>query len=98
MREIKVRLKKNSYSILVGQGILPSLGERLKRLGLTGKAMIFTNEVVGAFYLKKTIAVLKKSGYAVDWDDTLPLNESAKSEKTLFRIYSRMMKAGKFNR
>lgn len=94
MREIKVRLKKNGYSILVGQGILPSLGARLKRLGLTGKALILTNEVVGAFYLKRTAAVLKKSGYAVDWDDTLPLNESAKSEKTLFRIYSRMMKAG----
>ncbi len=94
MKKIKVRLKKNGYSILVGRGILPLLADRLKRLGLDGKAMILTNEVVGAFYLKKVLGVLKKGGYETGYDDTLPLNESAKSEKTLSRIYSRLVKSG----
>jgi len=94
MKEIKVRLKNNGYPILAGRGILSLLPKRLNSLGLRGKAMILTNEVVGAFYLKKIVKLLNKAGFEVCHDDTLPINESAKSDKTLFRIYSGMVKAG----
>ena len=44
MEIVRVDLGPRSYDIFIGPGLLPSLGERIKSAGLTGRAGIVTND------------------------------------------------------
>ncbi len=94
MRELRVNLKHHPYSLLVGRGTLKVLGTRLKRLGLAGKVMILTDRKVARYYLRRVRSVLERAGFQTYTYDSLPLNESAKSEKSLFEIYARLVHTG----
>ncbi len=65
MKEIKVRLGANSYSIVVGAGILPVLPRRLKALGLGRDAVVITNPLVNRLHGKALGAALKGGGCSV---------------------------------
>ena len=49
--EDDVKPGQNSYSIIIGAGILAQTGEKLKTLGLKDKAVIITNPTVHFFSL-----------------------------------------------
>ena len=50
MKIIDVKPGQNSYSIIIGAGILAQTGEKLKTLGLKDKAVIITNPTVNKLY------------------------------------------------
>jgi 3-dehydroquinate synthetase len=47
---VKVSLAERSYDIVVGAGLLDSLGRRLHALGLCGKVGVVTDATVGKLY------------------------------------------------
>ena len=50
MKKIDVKPGQNSYSIIIGAGILAQTGEKIKELGLRDKAVIITNPTVNKLY------------------------------------------------
>ncbi len=80
---------------MIGKGVLPLLGRRLRRLGFSGKVMIVTNCVIAErchAQLRKIRASLKNHGFSVSVCESLPKGEAAKSCEWLFRIYSSLLK------
>ncbi len=65
MKEIRVRLKENSYSIIVGDRILSRLPLYLKKLRLGQDAIVITNPVVKAIHGRALTCALKKGGFSV---------------------------------
>lgn len=62
MKRIKVRLKENSYSIVIGNGILPQLGRALKAMNIGQDAVIVTMKVKALNrYAQRAAASLKKA-------------------------------------
>jgi 3-dehydroquinate synthase len=91
--EIRVDLGARAYSVVVGTGLLPELGERLAALGLTGRCAIVTNETVGALYLAPVEESLRGAGFE-PIVVTVPDGESHKSRASLDRIYDRLLPMG----
>jgi 3-dehydroquinate synthase len=60
--KVRVELRERSYDIVVGSGILPALGEQIKRFGFTGVAVI-SNPTVYAIYGPAMDASLRKAGF-----------------------------------
>jgi 3-dehydroquinate synthetase len=54
---VRVNLKERSYEVVVGRGIIASLGERCLRLGLGSEAFL----VCDAYVLKRSGAAFKRS-------------------------------------
>jgi 3-dehydroquinate synthase len=46
----KVKLPQNSYEILIGRDILVDVGNKLKKMGFKGPAILVTNPVVRGYY------------------------------------------------
>jgi 3-dehydroquinate synthase len=58
-----VRLASRSYDILIQNGLLPQLGQRLRDLGFSGKAAIVSNPVVVRHYGNTVRRSLKRAGF-----------------------------------
>ena len=78
MKRIKVHLKDRSYDILIGRGLLKSLGAILKRLDIGKDAVCITNSSLLNLYKPALARSLKKGGYSVRFE-TIPDSERAKS-------------------
>ena len=92
MNEVKVNLKNNSYSIVVGSRILPKLGVRLRFLpSLKGKtdAVVITNKNIARLHGKTVVAGLKRGGFSVKVFD-VPDSEKSKSFKTTFELIKKI--------
>jgi 3-dehydroquinate synthase len=50
VKVIKVKLPQNSYEILIGRDILVDVGNKLKKMGFKGPAILVTNPVVRGYY------------------------------------------------
>ncbi len=59
-----VGLGERSYEIVIRQGVLSEVGEALSALGLSGKAAVVTNPIVGRLYGRRVVRSLKKAGLA----------------------------------
>lgn len=59
---VKVALGERAYEIVIGQGLLADLGERIKALRPGARAAIVTDETVGKIHLGAAEAALKSSG------------------------------------
>jgi 3-dehydroquinate synthase len=66
----------------------------MRALGLSGKVMIVSDRHVGPLYLSRVKRVLRGAGFETHASEYLPPNESAKTQKTLFQIYSALVRAG----
>lgn len=95
MKKITVRLGERSYSILIGQNLLSSIGSLLKPLKLGSKLLIVSNKKIVEHDIKsefeKLKASLKRAGYEV----VAPYlfrhsDERAKSQGTLFDLWKHM--------
>lgn len=63
MRKIHVNLKKNSYDILIGAGLLNNCGELIKQAVNPCKAFIITDTNVAPIYLEKVENALQSAGF-----------------------------------
>src|SRR5688572_6574738 len=64
MRRIHVELGPRSYPVLVGSGLLRSLGELLRGEGLRQtNAFVITNPQVGALYFPSLETALRDAGF-----------------------------------
>ena len=65
MKTVRVELKENPYSIVVGHGILEGLPGAVKKLDIGMDAVIITNPLIGKLYSRRLVAALAKSGFSV---------------------------------
>jgi 3-dehydroquinate synthase len=90
MEIVKVDLGARSYEILIGPGLMPSLGERIKAAGLSGRAGIVTNDTVGPIYAKGVTDSIRDAGFETT-TISLPDGEKYKSIDSATRIYDRLL-------
>ena len=65
METIEVTTKDRTYAIVVGHGIMNSLGERCRTLPLGEQVAVISDVAVGATYLHGVVGGLEKAGYKV---------------------------------
>lgn len=85
MRSIPVPLKTNAYEIVVGDHILPKLGDKLKSLRIGKDAVIITNPVIRKYHGNALTSGLKKNGFSVKVLE-VPSGERSKSARVAFRL------------
>ena len=91
--EVMVDLGDRSYPILVGSGILSSVGPRLAALGYAGRCGLLTSERVGALYRAPVLDSLRAAGFdplVIEVDD----GEEHKNLATLSTTYDRLLGSG----
>ena len=82
---VNVALGDRAYDIVIGRGVLASLGERVARLKPGAKAAIVTDETVAKFYLAPARKALDDAGIAAT-DIVVPPGESSKSFSVLEKV------------
>ncbi len=85
MRIIRVNLKEDSYSIIVGSGIIKSLSGRIRGLGIGTCAYIITNTQIKKRYGRVLNDYLVRAGFKTKFT-LVADSEEAKSLKTVFSI------------
>jgi len=80
-----------SYPVFVGWGLLDSLGRRMRQCGLSGSAVIISDDNVFPHHGKKAIQSLKDAGFKTE-SYIVPAGESTKTIDTATKIYDRLVK------
>jgi 3-dehydroquinate synthase len=91
--EVMVDLGDRSYPILVGSGILSSVGPRLAALGYAGRCGLLTSERVGALYRAPVLDSLRGARFdplVIEVDD----GEEHKSLASLSTTWDRLLGSG----
>lgn len=78
MRVVRVPLGRRSYSILLGDGVLPSLGSRCRELGLGRRCALITDSSVERLYAPVALESLRKAGFEPELVN-VPPGERSKS-------------------
>ena len=86
MREIKVKLGRDSYEVRVGSGLLAQTGQWLKEIGFSGKLAIITDPTVNRLYGDALNQGLTEDGFRVT-TLLVPEGEEQKSLETAGRLY-----------
>ena len=76
-KSVPVHLDSRSYQVLVGGGLLNSIGAQLKPLGLGSKCAIVTDSNVGPLYAGPLQSSLREAGYSAEII-TVPAGEESK--------------------
>ena len=93
MAEVKVNLDKRSYSIYISPNCIAQMGRRLGHLKLTDKALVVSDDTVGALYGRQILAELRQAGIAADLLCIAP-GEGSKSQDAAMTIYTRAIELG----
>ncbi len=91
MRTVKVPLGDRSYSIKIGNELLPNLGKECRRLKFGTRCALITDRKVGPIYSKTAMSSLRKSGFE-PIEIRVPAGETAKSLKTIQSSYDKLAK------
>lgn len=83
---VTVELGARSYPIIIKEGVLPSVGRRLTRLGFKGRAAVVTNPLVARLYGKTVMASLKTARLDAVMI-TLPDGEGYKTLDVASQVY-----------
>ena len=75
---IPVKTPSGSYEVKVGAGLLPTLGEEMKKLGMAGKCVVVSGENVFPLYGKTVLDSLREAGFETD-SIVFPAGENTKS-------------------
>lgn len=78
------------YEVLIGSGIIGSLGKELLNIKPTCKVMIVSDDNVAPLYLDDTALVLKNAGYDVS-SFVFKNGEGAKSKDVLFELLDELV-------
>jgi 3-dehydroquinate synthase len=89
MRTVKVPLGDRSYSIKIGGGLLPRLGNECRRLKLGSRCAVVTDRTVGPLYARTALASLRQAGFA-PMEIRVPAGETAKSLRTIHACYDQL--------
>lgn len=84
-KQIKVNLKENSYSVVIGKGVLNNCGKKISKLKLGKKFLIVTQTKVPKKYIAEVKKSLLNKGYKV-FVYTLPSGEQYKNLESLTKI------------
>lgn len=93
---VQVSLGERSYDIVVGTGLVESLGRRLRALGFCGKVGVVTDAAVGKLYGARAMRAIKSAGL----DGHLivvPSGERTKTMRWVTRVLDELVK-GRFER
>jgi 3-dehydroquinate synthetase len=82
-----------AYPILLGEELLPNIGEHLKRNGLSGPCALVTNPTVGAHYAEEVIQSLSRAGFRPTLCE-IPDGEQYKRLETVTSLYGQFLAAG----
>ena len=93
MSTLTVHLGENSYDILAGSGLLPSLGRSCADLGLKGSVVVITNPLVSSLYGETVRRSLEAAGNTVAMIE-IPDGEEFKNAQTLATVYDALIEAG----
>src|SRR5260221_4240253 len=89
MRMVKVPLGERSYSILIGEGLLPRLGAECNHLGLGRNCAIISDVNVAPAFGQAASRSLAKAGFE-PFLITVPAGQTAKKFKNLQACYDRL--------
>jgi 3-dehydroquinate synthase len=89
---VNVALGERAYDIVIGRGLLGSLGERVGKLRPGCKAAIVTDETVARHHLAAAAAALAAAGIAAS-SVKVPAGESSKSFQFLERVCDALLAA-----
>ena len=78
------------YPVFVGWGTLSELGQRMRNLGLSGKAALISDAAVYEIHGVKALESLRSAGFEAA-SYAVPAGERSKSEDALTRIYDWMV-------
>jgi len=81
-----VETATQSYPVFVGYGLLDKLGEKIKKVALSGTATVISDENVFSLYGTKVEGILKSAGFSVNAFVVLP-GEETKSMDYAIKIY-----------
>ena len=84
MKTVRVNAS-SSYDIIIGKGILGSLGEQVKNAVGACRLCIVTDDVVDPLYSKKAIASLENAGYSCE-KFVIPNGELSKNTANLIEL------------
>ncbi|WP_085829172.1 3-dehydroquinate synthase [Clostridium massiliodielmoense] len=90
MKELKVSLGENSYSIFIERGLISSIGKKIKELPKVNKIAIVTDKNVDKFYGDKLVSQLEKNGFDVK-KIVLNPGEKSKSVDVLLKTYDNLL-------
>lgn len=82
----QVRTSIDHYPVFVGWGLLERLGQRMKQVGLSGSAIIISDECVFSIYGEEVSKILEKAGLRVDCC-VVPPGEATKNIGQAIKIY-----------
>jgi 3-dehydroquinate synthase len=88
-----VNLAENSYTIVIGSGMLSSLGKCCADIGLGSRVAIITNPTVNAIYGVIVRCSLAEAGFAITMIE-IPDGEEYKNIATLSGVYDALIEAG----
>lgn len=89
MKEVRVRLGPNAYSIHIGPGLLEQAGEWLREAGFQGKLVVITDLTVRGLHSQAIEEGLAKAGFEVLVLE-LPPGEEQKSLESAGRLYQEL--------
>ena len=88
MKTVKVNASKQ-YDILIGEGLLDSIGAELRSRFGDAKLCIVTDDIVDALYRQRVYDSLTKEGYSVECI-VIPNGEKSKNAHNLFDIINKL--------
>jgi 3-dehydroquinate synthase len=89
---VNVALGARAYDIVIGRGLLATLGARIRALRPGCKAAIITDETVARIHLAAAMAALKAAGIGAS-SVVVPAGESSKSFRMLERVCEELLAA-----
>jgi len=89
---VTVELRDRSYPIVIGGGLLSTLGERLRPLGLDRKIAVVTNPIVRTLYGERVERALNSQGFTPVVIE-IPAGEEHKNLAWLTFLYDRLIEA-----
>ena len=93
-QSITVPLGERAYPVVIGEGILPGLGEQAQSIaGLGKRCAVITDSNVGPLYSATVLASLTAAGFSPTLI-TVPAGESSKSMAAAERVCDEMITAG----
>lgn len=82
-----------AYPILLGEGILPTIGTQLRHVGLLGKCAVVTNATIAPHYAEPVMDSLADAGF-VPTLCQIPDGEQFKTLDTVASLYNQFIEAG----
>lgn len=93
MRKVRVELGQAGYDIFIGTDLSEALGDFIKQAGLSQKALLISDTVVGPLYSEKILAILREAGLRAEVF-TVEAGESSKSLAVAEKIYTKAIEMG----